>query len=92
MAGLKLSQLSGVWSNNPAFIRYLNHLLNLEGDSDKQYGRTSQDLDPADYIREVCGVESRRELDVNAEAARVFHSKIREPFMKWAKRVHLEAV
>lgn len=34
-------------------------------------------------ILDVCGVLSRKELDIDQAAARMFHSLIREPFMAW---------
>ncbi|TAL89264.1 MAG: hypothetical protein EPN62_08675 [Candidimonas sp.] len=36
----------------------------------------------ADWIRHVCGVESRAELDHNAAAAKRFHDEIRRPYLR----------
>ncbi|CAM4079494.1 hypothetical protein BOTU111921_10510 [Bordetella tumbae] len=38
----------------------------------------------ADYIRRACGILSRSELDHNAQAAALFHDRIRKPFLKWS--------
>lgn len=35
------------------------------------------------HILGTCGIESRNQLDTNAEAARRFHEKIRQPFLAW---------
>lgn len=35
------------------------------------------------FILETCGIESRKELDVNKDAAARFHQEIRMPFMTW---------
>lgn len=35
----------------------------------------------ADYVRRVCGVQSRRELDTSSRAAQLFHSRIRRPYL-----------
>ncbi|MDH0342093.1 hypothetical protein [Chromobacterium haemolyticum] len=92
MAGLKLSQLAGLWSKDKTFILYLNNLLAESGEqSAVHYGLSEEDLSPADFIRETCGIVSRRELDTNDEAARVFSREIREPFMQWAKKAQREA-
>jgi len=39
----------------------------------------------AEFIREVCGVESRVELDTNSAAGKKFHHLIRAPYAKWLK-------
>lgn len=86
MAGLKLSQLAGLWSKDPIFIRFLNRHVDAADDRcSARYGLTERDLDPAGYIRQVCRVESRRELDTDARAVRIFNREIRAPFMQWAE-------
>lgn len=37
----------------------------------------------AEFIRIVCGVDSRRQLAENAGAADAFHRFIRRPFVAW---------
>lgn len=39
----------------------------------------------AQYIRQVCGVESRKEIDTNPEAFDKFHRLIRIPYSKFLK-------
>lgn len=41
--------------------------------------------DAAACIREVCGIESRAELDHNEGAAEQFHERIRRPYVEWRK-------
>ncbi|CAB3857114.1 hypothetical protein LMG3410_02086 [Achromobacter aegrifaciens] len=36
------------------------------------------------FVRDVCGVTSRAELDHNAKAASLFYLAIRKPFIKWS--------
>jgi hypothetical protein len=36
----------------------------------------------AQYVRDVCGITSRAELDHNAAAAALFHTAIRIPFVE----------
>lgn len=92
MAGLKLSQLAGLWSKDPKFIRYLNRHLDAANDCfSARYGEGEKDLNPADYIRQVCRVESRRDLDSDVRAASVFDREIRSPFMEWSRALSREA-
>lgn len=92
MAGLKLSQLAGLWSKDKTFIQYLNrHAADSSDGEVVRYGLGENDLDPADYIRQRCAIASRRELDTNEQAARVFSRDIRVPFMEWAKQAQREA-
>ncbi len=92
MAGLKSSQLAGVWSKNPTFIRYLNRFMDEPADENEmRYGLTKNDLDPAQYIRERCGIESRSELDSNPRANLIFNRDIRIPFMNWVNQLQQEA-
>ena len=44
--------------------------------------------DAAAFVCELCEVDSRKDLDTDVLAGRVFHACIRQPFMVWqAKRV-----
>ncbi|WP_192579558.1 hypothetical protein [Achromobacter xylosoxidans] len=38
----------------------------------------------AQYVRDMCGVTSRAELDHNARAETLFHATIRRPFRLWS--------
>lgn len=44
--------------------------------------------DAAQFIREACGVQSRRELATNPEAAHRFEINVRRPFVRWAELQH----
>lgn len=37
------------------------------------------------FILSVCGIESRKELDTNPEAAKRFHERVRLPYAKWTE-------
>jgi hypothetical protein len=45
----------------------------------------------ADKVRSVCGIESRAELDADAEAAQRLHDRIRKPFIEFNEREREEA-
>ncbi|PPA72561.1 hypothetical protein C4E15_30045 [Achromobacter spanius] len=38
----------------------------------------------AQYVRDMCGITSRADLDHNAGAATLFHEAVRKPFVKWS--------
>jgi hypothetical protein len=38
----------------------------------------------AQFVRDVCGITSRAELDHNAKAASLFYVAIRQPFIEWS--------
>lgn len=39
-----------------------------------------------EFILAICGVDSRRELDRNAQAAQRFHQLVRLPFLAWRQQ------
>lgn len=46
----------------------------------------ADDADEArDWILRICGIESRRDLDHNPSAAKIFHERIRKPYMEARK-------
>jgi hypothetical protein len=50
------------------------------------------DIDSAAaFIRTVCEVESRRELEHDEEAQQRFHRYLRRPFLAWRDRQHQPA-
>lgn len=40
----------------------------------------------ARFIRETCGVQSRRDLATNTEAAHRFETLVRRPFVRWTQQ------
>jgi hypothetical protein len=36
-----------------------------------------------EFVLEICGIESRKELDTDSRAAFVFHERVRKPFVAW---------
>ncbi|PPA75303.1 hypothetical protein C4E15_14410 [Achromobacter spanius] len=38
----------------------------------------------AQYVRDMCGITSRADLDHNAGAATLFHEAVRKPFVEWS--------
>lgn len=72
--GGELAKLAGMFINNPDFQAWVFRGTGLE-----DYG--VQDAD--EYIKKMCGIKSKRELDHNPRAAGIFHEQIRKPFSAW---------
>ena len=78
LKGGPLAQLAGRFCNDPAFWGWASALPTRFAE------RHIGDADSARrFIIDYCGVESRRELDHNKEAAERFHKGIRIPFSEW---------
>ena len=72
--GGPLAKLAGMWAADPEFWAWLGTV------------HTSNHWDSetsAAYIRNVCGVESRADLDHDEEAAALFHEHVRGKFSKY---------
>lgn len=74
----KLAQLAGMFCSNPVFHRWINEV----GRSNTQPAVYDQE-GAAGWMREALGIDSRRQLDEMEEKARMFHEKIRQPFVDW---------
>ena len=46
----------------------------------------NSEAEAAKVVREVCGVESRNELDTNIKAREVYQKKFEFPYITWLKR------
>lgn len=75
-----LARLAGIWCKSEGFRAFLLH----------EYGAQCFTEDgAASAVRELCGIESRRELDESPAAAERFHAALRLRFMDW-RRQHPE--
>jgi hypothetical protein len=68
-------QLAGMLPRDPQFRAFVSQYLVPP--------REPTVDEAAQFIREACQVESRRELAENAGAAEAFHKFIRRPFVAW---------
>ena len=71
-----LCRLAGMWPKDPLFLKWL---------STKHQGESFNESDAAQWIRDVCDVESRSQIDSDPIAESYFHSKVRIPFNNWTK-------
>lgn len=77
-----LANYAAILCERPEFLRFLTEkevLCTTERD---------QSLRAADWVRNICGISSRRELDTNNSAARLFHKNVREPYAQWYEKNH----
>lgn len=76
--GAALSRTAAMMCNGAKFQRWVESRIGAapEGVSAQQHA--------AQYVRDVCGITSRAELDHNAAAAALFHTAIRIPFVEWS--------
>lgn len=76
--GAALSRTAAMMCNGASFQRWVVSRIGAapEGVSPSQHA--------ARYVRDMCGITSRAELDYNATAAGLFHTAIRKPFLAWS--------
>lgn len=71
--GGELAKLAGMWSKDKQFQEWVSN----------KYDVTYGEEEAAQWIRDVCGVESRAEIDHDPAAREQFLISIRQPFRKW---------
>jgi hypothetical protein len=69
---LSALQLAGALPKNPRFREWC-------GEREERHA--------AEFIRERCGVMSRRDIATNPEAAQRFHNLIRRPFVEYLEQL-----
>jgi hypothetical protein len=68
-----LTRLAGILPTQPLFRAWLEDLAHQPITVD----------DAAEFIRLACQVDSRKQIDGNPDAARLFHTIVRRPFIEW---------
>lgn len=91
--GGTLARYSAQLCTNDVFLQYLSEKVLVPKATKEQPESLSAewwgtDDHAARWIRWMCGVESRADLDHNMKAAEVFHERIRRPYSDW--RGHTE--
>lgn len=76
--GGALCRLAGIWCKDEDFWQWL-------GDNYGQGIPVENEEDAAQLLREICEVNSRREIDHDPAAEARFHNIIRKPFIEWSK-------
>lgn len=75
--GGPLAKLAGMWCNDPEFLVWANSVTHAG-----IFWHLEDAEEAAEFIRELCEIQSRAELDSNPAAAEKFHSLIRGPYQK----------
>lgn len=76
--GGPLAKWAGILCGDPKFWAWANR-------SESELMAVASDTGARNYICSKCGVSSRRELDHNPKAARIFREQIMQPFDTWKK-------
>lgn len=76
--GAALSRAAAMMCNGAKFQRWVVSRIGAAPDG------VSASQHAAQYVRDMCGITSRAELDHNARAAGLFHEAVRKPFVKWS--------
>ncbi|CAB5512033.1 hypothetical protein LMG26857_01322 [Achromobacter anxifer] len=76
--GAALSRTAAMMCSRAKFQRWVVSRIGAapEGVSPSQHA--------AQYVRDICGITSRAQLDHHALAAGMFHEAIRKPFLEWS--------
>jgi hypothetical protein len=76
--GAALSRAAAMMCNGAKFQRWVVSRIGAAPDG------VSASQHAAQYVRDICGITSRAQLDHNAKAASLFHEAVRKPFVKWS--------
>ncbi|WP_158685940.1 hypothetical protein [Achromobacter spanius] len=76
--GAALSRAAAMMCNGAKFHRWVESRIGAAPDG------VSASQHAAQYVRDVCGITSRAQLDHNAKAASLFHEAVRKPFVQWS--------
>lgn len=71
MKGGPLAKLAGMWCNDNYF---------------REWVKSKSKRAPDEFIKNICGIDSKRELDHDDVAALLFHEEIRKPYAAWLER------
>ena len=82
-SGQLLSLYAALLCQSGNFHRYIVHMAGYTGLTP---GEPNAEAAAADWMRQVCEIESRRELDSDPEAATRFHERVRKPYNEWLSR------
>lgn len=74
--GGEWAKLAGIWCADPDFWKFLNYERGFAGRADGAHAA-------AVCLRELCGIQSRAELDNDLDALARFNTEVRHPFMKY---------
>lgn len=75
---MNILQLAGSLPRDPQFRAWVEHI------SVPPQAPTVDEA--AEFIRVICGVDSRRQLATDRAAEALFHQHVRRPFLAWREK------
>lgn len=69
------------WCNDPKFLTWMRSTTHAG-----VLWPAENFKDAAEFVKELCEIGSRKELDTDILAGQVFKKSIREPYMKWLEK------
>lgn len=76
--GAALSRAAAMMCNGAKFQRWVVSRIGAAPDG------VSASQHAAQYVRDICEITTRAQLDHDAKAAALFHEAVRKPFVKWS--------
>ena len=83
LKGGPLAKLAGQWCQSDSFIGWLSESHPAIFDGALRDAKGEVDVAAAMIVRALCGIESRADLDNDAYAAKLFHERVRNPYMAY---------
>lgn len=71
------TRLAGILARTPLFQRWVAEQLKVD---------ECDAGEAAEYVRIICGVASRRDIETNAQAAHLFEHDIRRAYFRWREQ------
>lgn len=81
--GGQLAKMAALFCQNELFFAWLSETVTFKDNALRSKEWWAEDEHAARWIRWMCGVESRADLDHNPRAEEIFHAKIRRPYLDW---------
>lgn len=79
----RLAQYAALLGTNELFLQWLSEAVLMPDNKPREVKWWKVEDHVARYIRWICKIDSRAELDRNAQAAELFHKHVREPYNRW---------
>lgn len=81
--GGQLAKMAALFCQNDLFLTWLSETITFSEGATKPKDWWATDEHAARWIRWTCKIESRADLDNNPDAEKIFHEKIRRPYLDW---------
>lgn len=79
----RLAQYAALLGTNELFLQWISETVLMPDGKPREVAWWRTEDHVARWVRWICKIDSRAELDRNAEAAERFHKNVREPYSNW---------